>query len=60
MKLIQLTVFNDPKKAIESQYGEIPYLSWLEKEKERVERDPTRKAEIKTNKGRVALFANIV
>ena len=58
MKTIQLTAFNDPKTAIDSQYGQIPYLSWLEKEKERIERDPTRMAEIKTNKGRVALFVN--
>lgn len=60
MKLIQITVFNDPKKAIDSQYGQIPYLSWLGKEKERIERDPTRITEIKTNKGRVALFGNPV
>ena len=59
--LEQLYLFNEPDVMIDTQYGNIPYLHWLEKEKKRIEKDPTRIAEIVTAKnGEVALFANLI
>jgi hypothetical protein len=53
--------YNDPSVMIDTQYGVVTYLKWLEKEKERIEKDPTRTAEIVTAKGgEVALFANLI
>lgn len=61
MSSMELYRYNDPTAIIDTQYGTIPYLKWLEKEKERIEKDPTRTAEIVTAKGgEVALFANVV
>jgi len=59
MVLTELLMYNDPDILIETQYGNLPYIRWLEKEKERIDADPTRVTEIIFAKdGEVALFAN--
>jgi hypothetical protein len=62
MGSLQLYRYNDPTAIIDTQYGTITYLRWLEKEKERIEKDSTRTAEIvtATKGGEVALFANVI
>lgn len=34
-EIIELLVFDKPDKMIDTQYGRISYLDWLEKEKNR-------------------------
>jgi hypothetical protein len=58
MKMIQLTIFDDPNKIIKTQYGSIPFCEWLGKEKTRIERDPKRKAKIIQRRMGLALFVN--
>ena len=45
---------------IESQYGTLDYLAWLEKEKARIEKTPGRVAEVRVAGNRAALFVNDV
>jgi len=55
MEMIQLYLFHKPDRIIDTQYGSIPYLDWLRKEKERIEKG------VGNHKGgEVALFANEV
>lgn len=60
-RLEQLYSYRKPNSMIDSQYGKIPYYEWLAREKERIEKDPTRIVELRTIvSGRVALFVNLV
>ena len=58
--MIELYKPNLDDKIINAQYGDIPYLEWLMKEKERIEKDPKRKAEIFFKKNKSSLFVNEV
>lgn len=61
--MIQLTGFNNVNNEIETQYGKIKFLDWLQLEKSRIKKDPERKAEIrKHQEGReiVSLYVNHV
>ncbi len=46
MEKILLYDFNYSINPIDTQYGNITHLEWLQKEKERIERDKSRRAEI--------------
>ncbi len=59
--MIQLTYFKSPSELIDTQYGVVPVLKWLESEKVRIEQDPERRAEIrKSKRSKVALFVKPV
>ena len=58
--LIQLYNWSPGHEVIQSQYGTMPYLEWLRREKARIERAPGRVAKIITSGGRCALFVNDV
>ena len=46
--MVTLYVQRNPDERIDTQYGNLTYLDWLKNEKERIEKDPTRTAEIST------------
>lgn len=60
MKLTQYTLFRDEESFIDSQWGTLTYIQWLEKEKERIERNRDRTAEIRREGINVALFVDDV
>jgi len=60
MKMIQLTIIDDPNKIIDTQYGSIHFSEWLGQEKTRIEVDPERRAQIRISRKGIALFANQV
>ena len=45
---------------IDSQYGTLHYLAWLEKEKARIEKAADRVAEVRERGNRAALYVNDV
>jgi len=45
-------------ETIDCQYGTIPVLEWLQKEKTRIERTPGRFAQIKETVSRASLWVN--
>ena len=60
-KYRQLYHWSDPSDIIESQYGLVTIRVWLEKEKERILKDPSRTAYIKTNAlDQISLFVDDV
>lgn len=60
MKIIQLYHWGLRNEKIDTQYGEITYYEWLEKEKERITKDKSRFAEIREHGKKYALFVNDV
>jgi hypothetical protein len=46
MGLKEILIFDEGHKKMSTQYGYIPHRLWLEKEKERIESDPTRQASL--------------
>jgi hypothetical protein len=58
--LIQLYVFDERGNRNYTQYGRISHLSWLKKEKKRIESKPNRQAMIVERKGLYALYVNPV
>ena len=56
--MIKLYDFNISEDLIETQYGEITYLQWLNKEKERIERGSGRMAEVVIHGVSSSLFVN--
>lgn len=60
MKMIQLTHWLDPDKEFDSQYGRIKSFEWLLREKNRIDGDISRFAEIRIKNGKSALFVNKV
>ena len=58
--MIQLYEYSKRNERFKTQYGNITYLDWLHREKERIERSPGRKAEIREYKKRVGLFVDNV
>lgn len=57
MEMTQLTVHGSKHKRMRTQYGLVTFYEWLEKEKERIEAAPGRRAIIrkahKTKEGRM-------
>lgn len=51
MKMIELFVWTPETYKIETIKGKIPYLDWLKQERNRINSDPTRMAEIRTRAG---------
>jgi hypothetical protein len=45
--MIQQTIWNEKDEMMSSEYGDISYYSWLEKEKSRIENGLGRVAEIR-------------
>ena len=45
---------------INTQYGDISYLDWLSKEKNRIEKDPKREAQIRNIGNSCSLYVNEV
>jgi hypothetical protein len=59
--LIQHLVRSKPERPIHTQWGHILYYEWLEMEKDRIEQDKTRTAEIVGRlNGEVSLWVNPV
>ena len=59
LELMQHYKWENPWFQIETVRGTIKYSVWLERERDRISRDPDRIVEIRTNKkGEVALFVN--
>jgi len=58
--MMQLYNWDKPTTIIDTQWGKLAVIEWLEKEEERILKDPTRQAEIRTEHGRVALFVDQV
>ena len=60
-RIIQHTVYRTKKELIDTQYGIIPYLEWLEKEADRINASGDRITEIRENSAEsVALFVDDV
>lgn len=59
--LVQLFKYSHKNSKIKSQYGVVSIAEWLQKEKERIENDSSRIAEItKSRNGMMTLFVNPV
>ena len=58
--MIQLYHYGFPTDNISTQYGKIAYFEWLQRERDRIEKDKSRKAEIVYWGNKVALFVNEV
>ena len=58
--MMQLYVFSNPDEIIDTQYGHIDYLEWLQKERDRITADPDRQAEITWKARKCALIVNRV
>jgi hypothetical protein len=57
----QLYGWSSPTETIESQYGALPAIDWLARERDRIVADPKRKAVIAYDgRGHFALFVNQV
>ena len=56
----QLYVWSNPKDHIRCQYGDVTIAEWLEKEKERINADPARTAEIRKQGKKIGLFVDRV
>lgn len=63
-RMTQLSVFQQPQMEITTQYGNISWSEYLQKEKDRIERNPMRVAEIRQggmgHLGEIALYVNHV
>ena len=59
-RMTQLYVWSSPTEMIDCQYGRISIKEWLGKEKERINADPTRTAEIRKQGKRIGLFVDKV
>jgi hypothetical protein len=59
-RLIEHYKWGNKFEPIDSQYGTIHYLPWLEKEKARIEQTSGRVAEVRQVGTRAALFVNDV
>ena len=53
--MIQITQICPTGESLESCYGRIPYMVWLTRESERINRNPKRKTEVIEKKGGVCL-----
>ena len=60
MTMMQLYNYMRPNAPIDTQWGELKASEWMEKERERITADPSRKAEIRTQGDRIALFVSRV
>jgi len=56
----QQTLFKPSNEIIQTQYGLASYYYWLQKEKDRIEKDPTRCCVIIVNRNNSALYVNCV
>lgn len=56
----QLYNWSDPKEIIDCQYGKIAVQEWLDKECNRINADPKRRAEVRKKAGKLALFVDKV
>ena len=60
MNLIEHYEWGCKFELIDSQYGMLEYLSWLEKEKARIEKAAGRIAEVRESGNQAALYVNDV
>ena len=58
--MIQLYEYSRGNERFRTQYGNIAYLDWLHREKERIELASGRKAEIREYRKKVGLFVDNV
>ena len=58
--MIELYKWGNPKEWIETQYGKIQYIQLLEKEADRIMKNPGRRAEVRTKNRQCALFVDKV
>jgi hypothetical protein len=60
-KMVQLTIWSNPKEMIDTQYGFITIKKWLKREEKRIAEAPDRCAEIRCGKiGRYEAMALFV
>ena len=58
VSLMQLTDWSPSNEMIDTQYGRITIKEWLDKEKERITSDSTRRAEIFSRGNYLALYVD--
>jgi hypothetical protein len=57
-KMVQHLVYEGKGYMMRTQYGLITYLQWCEKERDRILKNPDRKAEIRMTPTRCALYVD--
>lgn len=60
MEMMELYEWRPKAHIMDTQYGTINYLDWVNKEKQRIEKDPDRVANVLTSSGRCTLEVNRV
>lgn len=60
MQMSQLYNWSDPNEKVDTQWGIITVREWLDKEANRINSDPKRRAEVLKKAGKLALFVDKV
>jgi len=58
--MIQLTMWDNPEKEINTQYGNIPWVIYLDLERRRIEKNPGRTGEVRKMGDLLSLWVNPV
>jgi len=56
--LVQIKIWTPMGDWIDTQWGFITTREWINHERDRINSDPTRKAEVRTRLDKIALFAD--